>query len=86
MITYWGSKVSKGDLPLTEVTRLCSDLFPDLVSSSSFCQHANISDMQHSIWTKIGHKDKNIDRNFQHDQIGVKGHDRVTEVKNVNHA
>ena len=34
MITYKGQKVIKGALPLTEVTRLCSDLFPDLVSSS----------------------------------------------------
>ena len=47
-------------------------------SASSFCQHANISDMLHSILTKLGHNNKCMNVHLWHDQIGVKGHVGVT--------
>ena len=51
--------------------------------ASSFCQHANISDMLHSILTKLGHNNKCMNVHLWHDQIGVKGHVGVTGVKKV---
>ena len=52
-------------------------------SSSSFCQHVNISYMLHSILTKLGLSDQYLDRYSHTNNDGVRGHDGVTGVKKV---
>ena len=54
-----------------------------LPSSSSFCQHVNISYMLRSILTKLGLNDQYLNRYSHTNNGGVKGHDGVTGVKKV---
>ena len=91
-----GSKVNLGSLGVLQkragyVSLLRHNLLSSSSSSSSFffllsssfCQHVNISDMLHSILTKLGVNDQYLDR-YSHTNIdGVKGHDGVTGVKKV---
>ena len=64
--------------------RLCSDLFTDLVSSSSVnTSKSYISDMTWPILTRLGHKYRLTIPFMWHDQIRVKGHVGVTGVKKV---
>ena len=53
------------------------------ISSSFFCQHANISDTLGPIMLILGQSNKSVNAHFWHDQFGVKGHDGVTGVKKV---
>ena len=52
-------------------------------SSSSFCQHVNISYMLRSILTKLGLNDQYLDHYSHTNNGGVKGYDGVTGVKKV---
>ena len=52
-------------------------------SSSSFCQHVNISYMLRSILTKLHLNDQYLDPYSHTNNGGVKGHDGVTGVKKV---
>ena len=54
-----------------------------LSSSSSFCQHVNISYMLRSILTKLGLNDQYLDCYSHTNNGGVKGYDGVTGVKKV---
>ena len=52
-------------------------------SSSSFCQHANISETLCPMMLILGHNIKSVNAHFWRDQFGVKGHVGVTGVKKV---
>ena len=80
-----GVKVNLGSLPPANIMRLCPDLFPDLVSSSSSVNTSKsyISDMTWPILTRLGHKYRLTIPFMWHDQIRVKGHVGATGVKKV---
>ena len=81
----WGQMSIWGHLKSQR--RLCPDLFPDLVSSSSSSSvntsKSYISDMTWPILTRLGHKYRLTIPFMSHDQIRVKGHVGVTGVKKV---
>ena len=52
-----------------------------LLSSSSICQHVNISETLCPIMLILGHNNKFANAHFWHDQFGVKDHVGVTGVK-----
>ena len=78
-----GSETTRGWFGVTSNAGRIRVTSGDTVTSSSSCQHANISDMLHPILTKLTHKNKCVNAHLWHDQFGVKIHKGVTEVKIV---
>ena len=79
----WGQRSTLGHLGYSKSGRVRVVSTTHGSSSSSFCQHVNISYMLRSILTKLGLNDQYLDRYSHTNNGGVKGHDGVTGVKKV---